>query len=309
MPPPPPSKLIDITRLSEYDAKIKAWAKELDEPIDQDFTTNNTVGALGSGTVITKDMTLASLIAKMLVSVKDASVKTWPSCTLSNNGTTVKSYEVGTTINTELHCPYTDGTFTSYKAGSNTQTEVINAGCVQTGPKYTKGGVEYAADSFILGNGSNTITGSYTYSASTVKPKKSDGSESSISIAANEKTCSSSLTWTGYYCRFEGKFENGALPESFTRANLINKGQCVKGDITGITMPIRYYVIAIPNEFSIAAAVNVDSANASIMGSIMDGYPKQINMGDAGTGTHAYKLYIFDAGAGSGSNQIKITLK
>lgn len=301
------SKLIDITRLTEYDAKIKAWAKELDEPIDQDFTTNNTVGALGSGTVITKDMTLASLIAKMLVSVKDASVKTWPSCKLSNTGTAATSYEVGTTINTGLDCPYTDGTFNSYKAGSNTQTESIDAGCTPAGPKYTKGGVEYGADSFVLTSGSNTIKGSYTYSASTVKPKKSDGSESSISIPAG--SCESSLTWTGYYCRFEGKFENGGLPESFTRANLINKGQCVKGDITGITMPIRYYVIAIPNEFSIAAAVNVDSANATIMGSIMDGYPKQINMGDAGTGTHAYKLYIFDAGAGSGSNQIKITLK
>lgn len=301
------SKLIDINRLSEYDAKIKAWAKELDEPIDQDFTTNNTVGALGSGTVITKDMTLANLIAKMLVSVKDASIHKYPSCTLSNDGTKVSSYEVGTTINTTLNCPYTDGTFTSYKAGSNTQTENINAGCTPAGPKYAKGGVEYGADSFVLENGANTITGSYTYSASTVKPKKSDGSESSISIPAG--SCESSLTWTGYYCRFEGKFEDSALPTSFTRANLTNKGQCVKGDITGITMPIRYYVIAIPNEFSIAAAVNVDSANASIMGSIINGYPKQIDMADAGAGTHAYKLYIFDAGAGSGNNQIKITLK
>lgn len=299
-------KYLDLEGLGHYDTLLKSWVKELDEPIDQKFVVNNAVGAIKEGTVINSTDTIAGILIKMLQSVKDATVASNPSCTISNTGTAAgKSYEVGTTINTALSCKYTDGTFNSYK--DSVSTEKLNAGCVQTGPTYTKGSAAYTADSFVLASGANVITGSYTYSKSTVKPKKSDMSESAISIAAG--SCESKLTWTGYYCRFEGKFENGALPSSFTRENLTNKGQCVKGDITGITMPVRYYVIAIPNEFSIAAAVNVDSANASIMGSIMEGYPKQINMGDAGTGTHAYKLYIFDAGAGSGSNQIKITLK
>lgn len=301
------SKLIDINRLKEYDAKIKEWTKELDEPIDQEFTTNNTVGALESGTAITRDMTLAKLITDMLVSVKDATKGSDPSCSMKNTGgTSTGAYEVGTTINTSLSCTYIDGTFNSYKANSNTQTEVINAGCTPTGPSYKKGSAEYSAESFILAKGNNTITGTYAYSASTNKAKKSNQEESSLSIPAG--SCNSSLTWRGYYCRFDGKFEDGKLPSTFTRENLTNSGECKTGDITGITMPIRYYVMAIPKEFTISAAVNVNSANASIMGSIMDGYPKTISMRDSGTGTYDYKLYIFDAGAGSGNNKIKITL-
>lgn len=309
------NKYLDYNGLKIYDSKIKEWAKELDEPIDAAFVTNNSVGALLSGTSIKETDTLASLIMKMLVSVKDATLKSNPTMNALTNagGTAAGSYEVGTTIRTDLKTSFKDGAFNSYKAGSNTQTEVIGAGCVATGPTYTlKNGsdatVDYAPQgSFVLKEGTATITGSYSYAASTAKAKKSDGSESTISIKPG--SVSQNLTWTGYYCRFEGKFADGALPASFTRENLTNKGRCVKGDITGITMPIRYYVIAIPNEFSISAAVNVDSANASIMGSIMNGYPKQINVADAGTGTHAYKLYIFDAGVGSGNNQIKITLK
>lgn len=298
-------KYLDLDGLSHYDTLLKKWVKELDEPIDQSIVVNNAVGAIKEGTVINSTDTIAGILIKMLQSVKDASVASEPSCTISNGGTKVGEYEVGTTINTDLRCAYTDGTFDSYNGPAS--TEKLTAGCVQEGPTYTKGSATYTADSFVLASGQNIITGSYTYSKSTAKPKKSDGSESAISISAG--SCESKLTWTGYYCRFEGKFKDGALPTDFTRTNLTKIGKCVKGDITGITMPVRYYVIAIPNEFSIAAAVNVDSANASIMGSIMDDYPKQINMGDAGEGTHAYKLYIFDAGAGSGNNQIKITLK
>lgn len=309
------NKYLDYNGLKIYDGKIKEWAKELDEPIDASFVTNNSVGALLSGTSIKETDTLASLIMKMLVSVKDATLNSNPTMNELTNagGTAVGSYEVGTTIRTDLKTSFKDGAFNSYKAGSNTQTEVITAGCVATGPTYilknaSDASVDYEPQgSFVLKAGTATITGSYSYAASTAKAKKSDGSESTISIKPG--SVSKNLTWTGYYCRFEGKFEDGALPDSFTRENLTNKGRCVKGDITDITMPTRYYVIAIPNEFSISAAVNVDSANASIMGSIMNGYPKQINVADAGEGTHAYKLYIFDAGVGSGNNQIKITLK
>ena len=296
------SKLIDITRLSEYDAKIKAWAKELDEPIDQDFTTNNTVGALGSGTVITKDMTLASLIAKMLVSVKDASVNTWPSCKLSNTGTAATSYEVGTTINTVLNCPYTDGTFTSYKAGSNTQTEVINAGCVQTGPKYTKGGVEYAADSFILGNGSNTITGSYTYSASTVKPKKSDGSESSISIAANAKACSSSLTWTGYYKFYEGAVD--AIPAVINRANVQGLNQGAYKTSFSTKMNKKCYMICIPENKTIH--VKDTATNADLTGTMTK---KEVSIEDAAGRAKTYYMWTceYASSVGLENNAITIT--
>lgn len=309
------NKYLDYAGLKIYDGKIKEWAKELDEPIDAAFVTNNSVGALPSGTSIKETDTLASLIMKMLVSVKDAELETKPSMTAIGNsgGTAAGSYEVGTTINTNLTASFHDGTIKSYKANSNTDMESLPAGCVESGPTFAivepgSTSTPYTAQSsFVLKPGKTTITGTYTYSVSTLKAKKSDGSESAKAWPAG--TLSKDILWNGYYCRFEGKFEDGALPTSFTRANLTNKGQCVTGDITGITMPVRYYVIAIPNERSISAAVNVDSANASIMGSIMDGYPKQINMADAGTGTHAYKLYIFDAGVGSGNNQIKITLE
>lgn len=296
------SKLIDINRLSEYDAKIKAWAKELDEPIDQDFTTNNTVGALGSGTVITKDMTLASLIAKMLVSVKDASIHTYPSCTLSNYGTEVSSYEVGTTINTTLNCPYIDGTFTSYKAGSNTQTENINAGCTPAGPKYTKGGVEYGADSFVLENGANTITGSYTYSASTVKPKKSDGSESSISIAANAQECSSKLTWTGYYKFYEGAVD--AIPAVINRANVQGLNQGVYKTSFNTKMNKKCYMICIPENKTIH--VKDTASNADLTGTMKK---KEVTIEDAAGRAKTYYMWTceYDSSVGLENNAISIT--
>lgn len=295
------SKLIDINRLTEYDTKIKAWAKELDESIDQNFTTNNTVGALTSGTTITKDMTLANLIAKMLVSVKDATWRSNPSCSLSNTGTAPNtSAEVGTTISTSLSCSFTDGTFNSYKADSNTQTEVINAGCTPTGPTYTKGGAEYSAESFVLENGDNIITGSYTYGASTNKAKKSDHTESSLSISAG--SCNSTLKWTGYYNFYEGAVDS--IPETINRTNVngLNKGAYKTSYST--KMNKKCYMICIPKNKTIHVKDN--STNADLSGTMIK---TTVSIEDAAGRAKTYYMYTctFDAAVGLGGNSISIS--
>ena len=215
------SKLIDITRLTEYDAKIKAWAKELDEPIDQEFTTNNTVGALESGTVITRDMTLAKLITDMLVSVKDATLKSKPTCALTNSGTSTGNKEVGTTIETTLSCKYSDGSFNSYKANSNTETEVIAAGCELAGTKYYKNDVEYNEASFVLGNEIVQLVGKCTYKASTNKAKKSDHTDSALSISAGT-AISNKLSYTGLYRYYVNQYDS--IPETIDRTVLMESG-------------------------------------------------------------------------------------
>lgn len=296
------SKLIDITRLTEYDAKIKAWAKELDEPIDQEFTTNNTVGALESGTAISKDETLANLIARMLVSVKDVTSTTAPTCYLSNTGTAAgKDYEVGTTISTSLTCSFTDGSFNdSYVAGSNTKTEKIAAGCKPTGPNYTKGGAEYSAESFILEDGGNTITGSYTYGASTVKPKKSDGSDSAKTIAAG--SCNSKLTWTGYYNFYEGAVDS--IPTEINRTNVsgLNKGAYKTSYST--KMNKKCYMICIPENKTIH--VKDTATNADLTGTMTK---RTVSIEDAAGRAKTYYMWTcqYASSVGLENNAISIT--
>lgn len=298
------NKYLSFSGLQSYDEKIKEWTKNLDEPIDIQFVTNNTVGALKAGTSIPSTETLANLLYKMLLSVKDATLGNKPSCKITNTGTEAgKKYEVGTTINTTLTGSYTDGKFNSYKTGSNTETETINAGCSGTGPTFKKGGEEYSDGSFILNSGANTITATYSYTASTVKAKKSDGSDSDIKHEAG--TCSDSLTWTGYYNYYEGAVDT--LPDTIDRTWAMEKLKC--GEYTSkydTTMNKPYYAILIPENKTIVVKDN--NTNADLSGTMKK---SEVTIADAAGRNVNYYMYTcsFDSATGLESNKITITFK
>lgn len=293
---------LELEGLKLYDSKIKTWAKDLDEPIDEDIVTNNTVGGLKEGTEITKDTTLVNIIKTMLVSTKDATIAICPSCTISNGGgTSAGSYEVGTTITTSLSSSYTDGAFNSYVSANKTETKA--AGCASTGQKYTMGSTEYSADSFVLKQGANTITSTYTYGASTVIPKKSNWDDSDISIPAG--STSNSLTWTGYYNYYEGAVDS--IPETINREYALKLNHGAYKTTYDTSMGKKCYIICIPEDKTITAKDNeIGAYLEKMMGK------KVVSISDAsGKSEVTYYMYYikFDAAAGLGDDKITITFK
>lgn len=293
---------LELEGLKLYDSKIKTWAKDLDEPIDEDIVTNNTVGGLKGGTQITKDTTLVNIIKTMLVSTKDATIASRPSCTISNGeGTSAGSYEVGTTITTSLSSSYTDGAFNSYVSANKTET--IAAGCASTGQKYTIGSTEYSADSFILKQGANIITSTYTYGASTVIPKKSNGDDSTISISAG--STSNSLTWTGYYNYYEGAVDS--IPETIDREYALKLNHGSYKTTYDTLMDKKCYIICIPENKTIKAKDNKTGADLETM---MKNTTVTISDASGKSEVAYYMYYItFDAATGLGDDNITISFK
>lgn len=294
---------LELEGLKLYDSKIKTWAKDLDEPIDEDIVTNNTVGGLTAGTEITKDTTLVNIIKTMLVSTYDATVASEPSCTISNvGGTSSGSYEVGTTIETSLSSSYVDGTFNSYVSASKTET--IAAGCVSKGPKYTMNGTEYVASSFVLKQGANTITSTYTYDKSTVIPKKSNGDDSSTCYILGGST-QNSLTWTGYYNYYEGAVDR--IPKTIDRDYALTLNHGAYKTAYETLMDKKYYIICIPENKTITAK---DTKTGADLKTMMKCTTVSISDASEKTEVTYYMYYIeFDAAVGLGDDSINITFK
>lgn len=291
---------LGLEGLTHYDNKLKSWTKALDEPLDEDITTNNDVGGLKAGTDITKDTTLVTIIKKMLVSTKDAKIASYPSCTITNSSSTPsgKSYEVGTTIYTTLNSTYKDGTFTSYTGAST--TTIISAGCAGTGPIYTKDEIVYGDESFILKEGSNKITATWEYAASAVTPKKSDATDSTVSIPKN--STSNSLTWTGYYNYYTGAVNS--VPETIDRAYVDSSLTCgVFKTSYDVKMNKSCYIICIPKDMKITVKDKSTNANLSD-----DMKTKTTTIADAGGNAVTYYVYyiVFDSDTGLENNDIHI---
>ena len=153
-------QLNDITDLSDFEQDISnqlaskaslthrhdvSDIDNLDASVGEDITTNITCGALPAGSTISKDTTLGELVKRITTKLLNATKKLSPSCTLSNNGTTTGTYEVGTTVNPNLSLSFSDGSFNSYENSTSTTTK-IDAGCSADGYRFRRGGSSWTTD-------------------------------------------------------------------------------------------------------------------------------------------------------------------
>lgn len=164
------------------------------------------VGNLHDGDTIESGSTIWSVIRRMLTNVIDVHVVV-PSITM-NSSVSTRKVEVGTTITQTFSVSYTDGSF----VGDTGYAYDVNAGCAEGATSFYKGSVSIeSTDTTSFGSvGSVVFSAETEYGASTVTPKKNDGTDSSVSISAG--TATSSITYTAnkkiFYGGNVGRLDN-----------------------------------------------------------------------------------------------------
>lgn len=149
------------------------------------------VGNLHNGDIIESGTTIWAVIKRMLTNVIDVHAVA-PTITMSSTVSTRK-VEVGTTVSQTFSVAYTDGSF----VGNEGYAYSVSAGCSEGSTTYYKDGVALAdaSNTTTFGSvGSVVFSAATAYGASTVTPKKNDGTNSSVSIASG--TAASSITYT-----------------------------------------------------------------------------------------------------------------
>lgn len=271
----------------------------LDASVGEDITTNITCGALPAGSTISKDTTLGELVKKITTKLLNATKKLSPSCTLSNNGTTTGTYEVGTTVNPNLSLSFSDGSFNSYENSTSTTTK-IDAGCSADGYRFRRGGSSWTTaheqqdntytDSYELPEGITTYYAGIHHTESTNVAKNSDGGNSSISFD-DEWLSDKSITYTAkykYYCAAVDTIPDADdIRTAFD--NNTNSGWADTNSVIEKQMTTLKMVLAIP------ATMQLDSAMTSNNENVLTGFESGLSsivLKDAGDNDVDYKLYV-----------------
>ncbi len=254
------------------------------------FKTNETVGALDSGTTIQAGTDVVSVLKSILVKLKEAVIKSYPSVSISNSGTAFGDYEVGTEVTPVLSSTYTDGVFTSYEDVSTTQN--LAAGCSKGATTYLRGMSALAGntESYVLPLGTTTYRVEQAFGASTNVPKNSDGSNSSIFIAAG--VCDKGGNYNAYLRLFTGVFASQAgVPSSNLRAGL-TAGSLVKSAPSfAMNFSNKVIAIAVPSQYTLRSAIEPLTGEDERPYLAQNGTNVQI--ADVNGGMQNYKLYVF----------------
>ncbi len=282
---------ITVRRLNRFWRKVKTYITDnAVSKFKQTFKTNETVGALASGTTITAGTDVVSVVKSMLVKFKAAFVKSNPSVTISNSGTAFGDYEVGTTVTPVLSSTYVDGKFTSYKDVSTTQD--IAAGCAKGATTYLRGmtALQGNSESYVLPQGTTTYRVEQAYGASTNVPKNSDGTNGSVSIAAG--TCDRGGDYNAYLRLFTGVFASqAAVPASNLRTGLTAGALVKSAPSFAMNFSNKVIAVAVPSQYTLRSAIEPLTGEDERPYLVQNGTSVQI--ADVNGDMQNYKLYVF----------------
>ena len=247
------------------------------------FKTNETVGALASGTTIKAGTDVVSVLKSILVKLKEAVIKSYPSVSISNSGTAFGDYEVGTEVTPVLSSTYTDGVFTSYKDVSTTQN--LAAGCAKGATTYLRGmtALQGNSESYVLPQGTTTYRVEQAYGASTNVPKNSDGTNGSVSIAAG--TCDRGGDYNAYLRLFTGVFASN-LRTGLTAGALVKSAPSF-----ALNFSNKVIAVAVPSQYTLRSAIEPLTGEDERPYLAQNGTNVQI--ADVNGDMQNYKLYVF----------------
>lgn len=255
------------------------------------FTTNTKVGALLAGTTISAGTDVVNVVKAMLVELKNAVIKSYPTIALFNNGTAFGDYEVGTQVTPNLSCSYTDGKFTSYN-GVNTST-TINAGCVAGTVHYYRGITDNEVENntpYYLPAGTTYYRMAQEFASSTATAYNSDGSESNIGIDAGAAEAGGE--YNAYLRLFTGLFDSvDSIPTNDLRNNLI-QGALIKQALSlALEFSKKVVVVAVPTSLSMLSAIEPLTGEDERPYLVKNG--ESVQIADIKGDMHNYKLYAF----------------
>lgn len=255
------------------------------------FTTNTTVGAISAGTQISAGANVVDVVMSMLVKLKYAVVKSYPSLTLTNDGTEFGDYEVGQEITPILAATFNDGKLTSY-SGVNSSSD-INAGCVGGAVRYYRGITDTQVENgttYFLPLGTTTYRMQQDYAASTAKAYNSDDSVSDISIPAG--TVEKGGDYNAYLRLFTGLFASvDAIPTTNLRSSLIMGALVKSAPSMSLDFSNKVVVIAVPTSYTLISAIEPLTGEDERPYLAKNGEAVQI--ADINGDMHDYKLYAF----------------
>lgn len=264
--------------------------------MDETFITNMSVGGIGSGIEIKADDEVKTIIKNMLLKLKYAFVKKYPSVSFSGGG----DVEYGTTVTPTFTPKFNDGQFTQYINGG-VDTEDIYMGCKQTGVEYKKkvgvGSYEdYTNGTSFKVSSTTTIEAKVSYSGSTAKPTNSDGtSTEEYGGGAIEAT----TTYTPRLAWFFTTLDS--MPNSVSRSTFGDKDGLVLGAFnTEQKFDKKVVLLAIPNTYKLSSALSSNEEEQS------NYTESSITIADIGGTDRTYKLYAFEYGS---PLDINVTLK
>lgn len=276
------------------DVEIKAEDNSINVALDEDITVMGVnVGTLENESILKKGMSLSEILKQILIREIDVTpIEPKVSIVIVKNPNE-STYEVGTSVAVTLTHTYTDGKF---NGADSLYSYDLTAGC-------TEGETTYKRGSTVIDDGKETVTvaeGTYTYNcstaygASTNTPKKNNGTDSGVKIAAG--TCTSSnVSFSGRYYGYIG-YSSATTVAEITSDSIkqLNAGKkfiepsSTTNLVSKATSNGTSIVVAVPVNYelkSIANGVGADiKANFSKTGTV------DYTNGDT---TTSYNVYIY----------------
>lgn len=274
-----------------------------DSYIEDDFTVlGGQCGQLSAGTYISGGTTVMQLLKQMLVKLADCDVQ-YPTCTLTDQKI-ANVVEVGTSLTVTPSSSYEDGKFI-YSQENYGIYSTLAAGCTSGNVTYTVSSKSQSttiktSTSFNAVEGINSLSCKCEYSASTVKPKKNDGSESGKSIPAGT-TSSSTQSTTGKYKYYIGCTTATAISDlSEENIKAITSGKSGWTETAGTTTIYNEWT-SNGNSIFVATIGSLSSfkdslSNESLIPNFSRG-TKTINIG--GNSSSSYNVYLWPITSGA----------
>lgn len=242
--------------------------------LEEEITTMGvSVGTLNNGSKLAKGASLTDVLKQILIKEIDATVGVNPSTKISVAGVTSGgSYEVGTSLTATLSHTYTDGNFVG---ADSLYTYNLPAGCAEGGTTYTLDGtVVTSPHTLVVTEGSHTFKCETAYGASTAKPKKNNGTDSSVSIpdgnavSGNHSFTGKFYGYVGYSTKTEGsQFDSDSIKalaaaKQFLTVNgttiLLSSAES-NGTSIVIAVPAKYKLSEIQNSLGVSILKNFNA--------------------------------------------------
>lgn len=284
---------IDYVNVSDLSVKPETDNTTLTEAIT---VTGVTVGNLTNGYTINAGTKLQDILEMILM--KELFVKsTTPKVTISNSGTTAKTYEVGTEITVNLSHTYTDG----YFSGEEGYDYTLAAGCTEGDTTYYKSSTALTGNTDIvtLTEGSVDYKCTTTYGVSTNIPVSNLGNNLDTTIVAGTAT-SGNITFTGKYKYFLGYGAYTTIAEldsAKVRALTTKTGDITKDGTTTVVGSTAIksngtsIIIACPAKYKLATISN--GLGADILANFFVTGNVDVNLGGGTGAAESYNVYIY----------------
>lgn len=297
-------------RLTQLEGKAPVAGKDIDitgennaidVALDETITVMGvSVGTLVNGSTLEKGKSLSEILKQILIREIGAMVGAYPSTKLNVSGVASGgTYEVGTSLTATLSHTYTDGKF----AGADSLYQYnLAAGCAEGITTYNFDTTNVTSPhTFVVTEGSHMMNCKTAYGASTAKPKKNNGTASSVSIPAGTAT-SAIFSFTGKFYGYVG-YSTKTAGSQFDSASIKKLAAAkqyltVNGSTTllsgGATSDGTSIVIAVPATYKLAGIQN------SLGVSILENFNAPVNVNYTnGETTTAYKVYVYPITSGA----------